>query len=262
MRAMLKRFLRSRTGLWVGRIAFFAALIAVWQALCEVGLWPRYVFPAPSDVAVSMAQGFADQTFLIGISGSLFRLGEGYLIALAIGLALGVLMAQIRPIKDTLGMLVLGLQSLPSICWLPLALLWFGLNETAILFVIVMGAVLSISQATEDGIRNTAPIYVRAARNLGATGWRLYASVVLPSALPSIVTGMKLGWSFAWRSLMAGELLYTLPGLGNLLQLGRELNDMARVIAVMLVIIALGLIGDRLLFGILERRVRERWGLL
>jgi NitT/TauT family transport system permease protein len=170
-------------------------------------------------------------------------------------------MAQIRWAKDTFGMLVLGLQALPSICWLPLAILWFGLNERAILFVVVMGAVFSIAQASEDGIRNTAPIYLRAARNLGARGWRLYANVVLPAALPSIVTGMKMGWSFAWRSLMAGELLYALPSLGNLLMLGRELNNMGQVIAVMLVIIGLGLVSDQLVFGLIERRVRSRWGL-
>jgi NitT/TauT family transport system permease protein len=121
--------------------------------------------------------------------------------------------------------------------------------------------VLSIAQSTEDGIRNTARVYTRAGRNLGARNFRLYFEVILPSALPSIITGMKLGWSFAWRSLMAGELLYTLPGLGNLLNMGRELNDMSQVIAVILVIIVLGLISDRLVFGMLEKRVRERWGL-
>jgi len=262
MPAAIRRLFAGRYAVWIGRIIFFALLLGGWEALYRLELWPSYVFPAPSDVALALARGFADQTFVIGITSSLGRLVEGYLIALVVGLALGVLMAQVRPVKDTIGLLVLGLQSLPSICWLPLALLWFGLNESAILFVVVMGAVLSISQATEDGIRNTAPIYARAARNLGAKGWRLYTSVVLPSALPSIVSGMKLGWSFAWRSLMAGELLYTLPGLGNLLAMGRELNDMGQVLAVMLVIIALGLIGDRLLFGVLERRVRERWGLL
>jgi len=103
---------------------------------------------------------------------------------------------------------------------------------------------------------------LRAARNLGARGWQMYLFVILPSALPSIITGMKLGWSFAWRSLLAGELLYTLPGLGYLLTMGRELNDMGRVVAVMLVIITLGLLTDKIFFGQLERRVRERWGLL
>jgi NitT/TauT family transport system permease protein len=253
--------LKRRYRRWIVGLIFFAALLTLWETLFRLNLWPDYIFPAPSDVVSTLARGFGNGTFLIGIGGSLWRLLQGYALATMIGLSLGLLMAQLRWLKETLGLLVMGLQTLPSICWLPLALLWFGLNERAILFVIIMGAVLSIAQATEDGIRNTSPIYLRAARNLGARGWQLYISVILPSALPSIVTGMKLGWSFAWRSLMAGELLYTLPGLGNLLMMGRELNDMSQVIAVMVVIVALGLITDRLVFGALEQRVRERWGL-
>jgi NitT/TauT family transport system permease protein len=253
--------LRGRV--WLLRAAFFVALVGLWEVLYRLALWPAYIFPAPSDVADTIVRGFGGRNqFAIGIVASLQRLVQGYALAVVIGLTVGVVMAQSRRVKDTFGLLVLGLQTLPSICWLPLAILWFGLNERAILFVIVMGSVLSIAQATEDGIRNTAPVYLRAARNLGARGLRLYTSVVMPAALPSIITGMKLGWSFAWRSLMAGELLYTLPGLGNLLNLGRELNDMSQVVAVMLVIVVLGLASDQLLFGALELRVRERWGLL
>lgn len=263
MRIWIKETLSSKAShLWLGRLLFFGALVLLWEGLFRLQLWPEYIFPAPSEVILALVRGFGNRTFLIGIRGSLWRLLQGYGLALVVGLSLGLLMAQVRWIKNTFGLLVMGLQTLPSICWLPLALLWFGLNPRAILFVVVMGAVFSIAQSTEDGIRNTAPIYVQAARNLGARGWRLYFSVVVPAALPSIVTGMKLGWSFAWRSLMAGELLYTLPGLGNLLMMGRELNDMAQVIAVMLVIVALGLLSDRLVFGVLEKRVRERWGLL
>ncbi len=247
---------------WGRPAAFFVMLLAAWEGLFRLHVWPDYLFPAPSEVLGTLARGFSRGTFTIGIAASLGRLLEGYAIAMSVGLVLGLLMAQWRWLKETLGLLVLGLQTLPSICWLPLAILWFGLNQRAILFVIVMGAVLSIAQATEDGVRNSSPVYLKAARNLGARGWRLYSSVILPSALPSIVTGMKLGWSFAWRSLMAGELLYTLPGLGNLLNMGRELNNMSQVVAVMLVIVALGLISDRLVFAALERRVRERWGLL
>jgi sulfonate transport system permease protein len=248
-------------GLALRRGLFFVGFIALWGFLSSLGLWPPYVFPSPEAVAVSLWKGIQNGTVLIGIGGSMWRLFRGYAAALVIGLVLGLLLARVRPIKETLGLLVMGLQALPSICWLPLALLWFGLNERAILFVVVMGAVFSIAQSTEDGIRNTAPVYLRAARNLGARGLRLYTAVVLPAALPNIVTGMKLGWSFAWRSLMAGELLYALPGLGHLLTMGRELNDMAQVLAVIVVIIALGLATDRLVFGTLEKRLRARWGL-
>ena len=251
---------RHRVG--ARRLLFFALVLGVWELAYRLRLWPSYIFPAPSEVLGTLAYGLTHRNFLIGIGGSLRRLLTGYGIALGVGLTLGLLMGQLRWLKETLGLLVLGLQTLPSICWLPLAILWFGLNERAILFVVVMGAVLSIAQATEDGVRNTSPLYLRAARNLGARGWRLYISVILPAALPSIVTGMKLGWSFAWRSLMAGELLYALPGLGNLLTMGRELNDMSQVVAVMVIIVALGLLTDRLIFATLEGLIRERWGLL
>jgi NitT/TauT family transport system permease protein len=189
------------------------------------------------------------------------RLIIGFGISAVIGLVLGLAIGRKRYLAETLGSLVLGLQALPSICWLPLALLWFGLSETAILFVVVMGALLSITLSTEAGVKNTPPLYLRAARNLGARGWKMYALVILPAALPSIITGMKLGWSFAWRSLMAAELLYVSLGLGHLLMIGRELNDMSQVLAVMLVIITIGLLIDRAIFSPLEARIRERWGL-
>jgi len=245
----------------ISRIVFFASLFAIWELLVRAQLWPDYLLPAPGGVGRAIADGFRDGDFLAAIGGSLKRLVIGYAIAIVAGVVIGLLIATVEWLNDTLGLLVMGLQALPSICWLPLALLWFGLSEKAIVFVVIMGAVLSIAQATADGVRNTPPIYMNAARNLGARGIRLYTSVVLPSALPSIVTGMKLGWSFAWRSLMAGELLYALPGLGHLLMLGREMNDMSQVVAVMLVIIVLGLLTDHLVFGRWERRIRRQRGL-
>jgi NitT/TauT family transport system permease protein len=244
------------------RFVFFALLIVAWEGLFRLGVWPEFLFPSPSQVTATLVHGFANRTFLVGIAISLRRIALGYGFSLLVGTVLGLLLGQVRLLDETIGSLVLGLQTLPSICWLPLALLWFGLNERAILFVVVMGALLSITLATEDGVKNTPPVYLHAARNLGASGWKLYAGVILPAALPSIVTGMKLGWSFAWRSLMAGELLYVSLGLGHLLMMGRELNDMSQVIAVMLVIIAIGLTMDRMVFAPLESRIRERWGLV
>lgn len=242
------------------RLGFFAALLALWHGLASSGIWPPYLFPSPASVWAALAAGFADGSLTLGIGASLTRLCVGYAISLTIGLPLGLLAGSVRWIDQTVGSVVLGLQTLPSICWLPLALLWFGLNERAIVFVVVMGAVLSISLAAEDGVKNTPQAYLRAARNMGARGWRLYTRVIFPAALPGIATGMKLGWSFAWRSLMAGELLYGNSGLGHLLMMGRELNDMTQVLAVMCVIITLGLLVDRAVFAPLERNVRARWG--
>lgn len=248
--------------LWLQRTMFLLALLGAWQLCYAWHLWPPYLFPSPAAVGDTLMERLRDGTLMDGIRVSVTRLLVGYAISLAIGLPLGLLAGSVRWIEATAGSLLLGLQTLPSICWLPLALLWFGLNERAIVFVVVMGAVLSISLATEDGVKTIPRLYVRAARNMGATGWRLHANVMLPAAFPGIVTGMKLGWSFAWRALMAGELLYGHVGLGHLLMMGRELNDMAQVVAVMLVIVALGLLVDRVLFTPLERAIRVRWGLV
>lgn len=247
---------------WRAKLLFFGSLILIWEGLFRLHLWPPYIFPSLSSVGQSLLAGFADGSYPLAIAVSLRRLAIGYAISLSVGIPLGLLLGRVRLMQDTVGSVVLGLQALPSICWLPLALLWFGLSERAILFVVVMGAMLSLSLATADGVRNTSPLYLRAALTLGARGWQLYPMVILPAALPAIVSGMKIGWSFAWRSLMAGELLYVSLGLGQLLTMGRELNDMSQVIAVMLIIIALGLLVDRALFAPIERRLRERWGLL
>ena len=246
---------------WRLKLIFFAGLLVAWQLLFQLRLWPPYVFPSPLSVGQSLVSGVADGSYPLAIVTSLRRIVIGYGVSLAIGIPLGLLLGRVRLVQDTLGSIVLGLQALPSICWLPLALLLFGLSERAIVFVVVMGALLSITLSTADGVRNTPPHYLRAARTMGTRGLRLYTTVILPSALPAILSGMKLGWSFAWRSLMAGELLYVSLGLGQLLTMGRELNDMSQVIAVMVVIIAIGLLVDRVVFGPAERHVRERWGL-
>ncbi len=202
-----------------------------------------------------------NHTLLPATGISLRRLLIGYGISLAAGIPAGLLLARVDWLEDTVGSLVLGLQTLPSICWLPLALLWFGLNDAAIMFVVVMGALLAITVAVKDGVKNVPPGYLRAAQTLGVRPFALYTEVLLPASLPAILTGAKLGWSFAWRSLMAGELLYVSLGLGHMLDMGRELQDMSMVVSVMLVIVLLGLLADRAIFGLLESRIRERWGL-
>ncbi|MBI4394613.1 MAG: ABC transporter permease [Candidatus Omnitrophica bacterium] len=239
---------------------FYALLVLIWEAVSRSGIWPPYLFPSPKEVVKALAWGFGDRSFLIGMGMSIQRIFIGYSISLIFGITLGLLIGRFKILDETVGSLITGLQVLPSICWLPLAILWFGLNEQAIQFVIIMGAFLSIAIATDSGIRNISPIYLRAAKTMGVRGMDLYVRVIFPAALPSIATGMKLGWSFAWRSLMAGELLFVSVGLGQLLQTGRELNDMAQVVAVMFLIAAVGLVFDRLIFAQFEKRLRRQWG--
>lgn len=245
----------------IARSAFYIGLFALWEVLARAGLWERYLFPAPSDIIKTLVWGFRTQNYHFGVLMSLKRIVIGYGLSILFGVTLGFLLSQNKWVEVTLGSLVVALQTLPSICWLPAALLWFGLSDWAIIFVVLLGSFLSITVATDDGIKNISPIYARAARTMGATGFRLYKDVIFPAAFPAILTGLKQGWSFAWRSLLAGELLFVSMGLGRILQMGRELNDISQVFAVMLLIILIGLAVDRLIFARLEARVRERWGL-
>src|SRR5438874_5061530 len=242
------------------KVIFFAALLALWAIVARLGIWERTLFPSPWRVAEALWHSIQDRSLLIATGVSLRRVLSGYALSLALGVPLGVLLARCRWLEETLGSLVLGIQTLPSICWLPLALLWFGLNDSAILFVVVIGSAMAVTLAVQDGVKNLPPVYQRAAQTMGVRPLALYTEVLLPASLPAILTGAKLGWSFAWRALMSGELLFVSLGLGHMLEMGRELADMSQVVAVMLVIVALGLVTDRAIFGVLETRVRERWG--
>ena len=188
------------------------------------------------------------------------RLAFGYTLSLILGIPLGVALARSRLVKETLGPLVLGLGSVPSICWLPVAILWFGLSETAIQVVVVLGAVLPIAVATDNAVRHVPPQIEKAARTMGAHGLRLMLTVSLPAALPGILGGAKLGWTFALRSLMAGELLFVSGGLGQLLETGRDLGDTALVLAVVVAIVLLGRLSEIALFARAEREIARRWG--
>jgi NitT/TauT family transport system permease protein len=245
------------------KIGFFVLLLGLWQVLGSSGLWPPYLFPSFSDVLASFWTGFFSPTGTLDQATyeSLRRLAVGYGLSVVVGIPLGLVWGRSVILQDTVGPLILGLQALPSISWLPIALLWFGLSEGAILFVVFMGAVWSIAIATRDGTSNIPAVYLRAARNLGAKGVFLHLKVLIPASLPPILSGMKLGWSFAWRSLMAGELLYYGIGLGQQLAQGRELNDMSLVVAVMLIIIFIGLVVDKWVFRPLEKAVRRQFNL-
>jgi NitT/TauT family transport system permease protein len=193
-----------------------------------------------------------------------WRAGSGFALAVVIGSVLGIAVARWRLLRSAVGSLITGLQTMPSITWFPLAILLFKLSEGAILFVVLLGAVPSIANGLVAGVDQVPPLYVRAGRVLGARGLGLYRRVVLPAALPAYVSGMKQGWAFAWRSLLAGELLVIIPGttsIGTRLQFAREFSDTPLLIAYMLVLLAIGLFVDAV-FNAADRALRRRHGLL
>lgn len=243
------------------KILFYLILLGLWEFVYRLKLWPEFSFPSPLGVLDNLVSGFRDTSYFIAIAISVKRVIMGYSLSLIIGLSIGLLIMRLRFLDEVLSPLLLGLQTLPSICWLPLAILWFGLGEDSIIFVVAIGSIFSISMALVSGIKNVPPIYMRVAKTMGARGIRAYTSVVIPAALPAIVSGMKQGWSFAWRALMAGELLSPKDGLGYALTLGRDLADMNQVVGVMTIIIIIGLVIDKFIFGKLENSIRHRWGL-
>lgn len=246
---------------WLRRILFYILILLAWQIIAMLQIWPSFVLPGPLTVLSSLEGGIQNGQYIQGALVSLQRLAIGYSLSLVVGILLGLLIGRFRWLEETLGSLILGLQALPSVCWLPLAVVWFGLTEQAIIFVVIMGAVFSITLGVDNGIKNSPPIYLKAARTLGTRGSALYTQVILPAAFPSVLAGLKQGWTFAWRSLMAAELLYYTLSLGQLLNTGRDLNDASQVIAVMVVIIVIGVAIDTLIFRMIERKIRERWGL-
>ncbi len=243
------------------RIAFYAGIIAVWQAAAVAGAWPSNVFPSPYEVAEDLAYGVTDGSVLYGAVTSMWRLLVGLAIAIGGGIVLGVLMARVEAVNQTAGSLVLGLQSIPSIAWVPLAILWYGLSDAGIIFVVAIGALFAVTINTYTGVRNIDPHFVEAARNMGAGGRKLVVYVLLPAAFPYMISGFKQGWAFAWRGLIGAELLFAFLGLGHLLYAARSLNDVSQVIAIMLVIMAVGMVVDSVVFKRLEARVMSRWGL-
>jgi NitT/TauT family transport system permease protein len=242
-------------------VVFYAALVALWQVLYDMHIWSPFLFPEPKQVLMALRRYVDNGVLFDSIQTTLQRMLIGFSIAFVLGMAMGIATGSVSWIDDTLGSLVLGMQSLPSVTWLPLAILWFGLSERAIVFVVVLGSVWAIAISARDGVRNIPVLQRRAAQVFGANRWQTIRYVTLPGMLPSMAQGLKLGWSFSWRSLMAGELLFVSAGLGHLLELGRDLNNMSLVLAIMGVIVLVGVTFDRLVFGPIDRWVQQRWGL-
>ena len=243
------------------RIGFYIAIIVVWQITAMSDLWPDNVFPSPYEIAEDLAYGAADASLFYGIGTSIWRLLVGLAIAIGGGIVLGIFMARVEAVNQTVGSLVLGLQSIPSVAWVPLAILWFGLTDGGIIFVTAVGAIFAVTINTYTGVKNIDPHFIEAARNMGAKGSQLITAVLIPAAFPYMISGFKQGWAFAWRGVIGAEILFSFLGLGFLLNAGRSLNDVSQVIAIMLVIMGIGLAVDGVVFQKIENRVMSRWGL-
>ena len=250
----------KKISLWK-KIAFYVILVIIWQAIATADIWPNTIFPSPLEVAEDLAYGVADGSLFFGIGTSMVRLIIGLAIAIAGGVVLGIFMARIEIVNQTIGSLVLGLQSIPSIAWVPLAILWFGLTDAGIIFVTAIGAIFAVTINTYTGVKNIDPNYIAAARNMGAKGSQLITAVLLPAAFPYMISGFKQGWAFAWRGVIGAELLFSFLGLGFLLNVGRQLTDVSQVIAIMLVIMGIGVLVDGFVFKKIENKVMFRWGL-
>jgi NitT/TauT family transport system permease protein len=247
------------------KLAAVGLALLLWQLVVWSGWKPEYVLPGPRAVFAELGDLIADGTVAEAMSITIRRAAVGFALALAIGVVVGSVVASSKIVRSAVGSLITGVQTMPSIVWFPLAILLFKISEQAILFVVVLGAAPSIANGLIIGVDHVPPLLLRAGRAMGARGITAYRHVVLPASLPSFVGGLKQGWAFAWRSLMAGELIVIIagePSVGSLLQNYRNLNDAAGLMAMMIVILIIGIVVDTLFFGTLDRWVRRRHGLL
>jgi NitT/TauT family transport system permease protein len=243
-------------------ISFLAVFLVIWQIVFSLEIWPRVSLPSPTMVAESFVDLVSENTLIEGIAITLWRLFIGFVISVVIGGCIGLVMVRFRQFGKTMSSFALGLQSFPSIAWVPFAILLIGFNDFGILFVIVMNSIFSVMNSTYGAIRNIPPIYLHAARNMGAAGFLLFRHVMIPASAPSLIMGLRQTWSFAWHALVGAEMLITTGlGLGYILAIGREFSNMSQIIATMIVIFAVGLIFDRFVFSKVEEKVREKWGL-
>ncbi len=264
----MSRLRSSASQLWPRAVAILGLLV-LWQLAAMSGRFSPAVLPAPADVIRSLVENFARpdpprESIVAGTQASLIRLVVGLAVGIAVGTAVGATMAASSYIQRSVGSLMAGLQALPSISWLPLAIIWFGYTERAVMFVVIIGAIPAVSIATASSVRLVPPLLVRAGRTMGARRWTLYRRVILPAAVPGYIVGLQQAWALGWRALMAGELLLMATGgkgLGHLLEANRQLQQTPAIYAVMLMIMVVGMLVEAT-FGAVDRRVRGRRGLL
>ena len=258
---MSKRMIRV-----LEQVTFLLFIVCIWQFISYIGVdimgwWKSYSVPTPFGVFASLKSLLNQNALLPAIGYSMVRCISGFSIAVFLGFIVGILIHRFKFLGRNLKPIILGIQTLPSICWVPFAILWFGLDNSAVLFVVVMGSAFSFSIAVDSAIRGINPIYLKVAQTMGTNKRDTYLHVVIPASLPGFVSGLKQTWSFAWRALMSGEVMVTCIGLGYTLILGRELADINQVALVMIVIILLGVLVDKFVFSVIEKSILKRRGL-
>lgn len=247
-------------------VAALVVLILAWQFYVSLGLKRRDQVPGPLDVLGQVGTLWAEGSLQGAVWTSLQRGIVGFLISVAIATPVGLLLAQVAPLRRAFGPLISGLQVLPSVAWVPAAIIWFGLTDATVYFVVLMGAILSIINGLISGVDQIPPQYRRVGTVLGASRLQLALQIILPAALPGYLGGLKQGWAFSWRSLMAAEIIAaggTIGfGLGSMLDQGRDLADMTVVMSAILLILAVGILIELLVFAPVEKRLLQRRGLL
>jgi NitT/TauT family transport system permease protein len=254
---------RVWSGLWP-KLGAVLLTVVIWQVVVWSGWRPESALPGPWLVLQRLGADLGHLDFYTGIGVTLRRAAFGYAIAAGVGIVVAILIARIKLARRAVGSLLVGLQSMPSIAWFPLAILLLQRSEGAITLVVLMGAAPAIAAGLLSGIDQVQPLLIRVGRSMGADGMRLYRHIILPAALPAFVGGLKQGWAFAWRSLMSAELLVVAANqtsIGQQLQSARNLSDTRQLVALMIVIFVIGVLIDGL-FGALDRSIGQRWGLL
>ena len=256
--------LRTAVSFVGARSLAVVVVLSVWQLLYLSGWKPSFVLPGPVEVMTNLLRQLGDPLLWEAIVTTMGRAITGFGLAVLIGSTVGAVLSQSTLLRNAFGPIITGLQTMPAIAWFPFAIIFFGLHNSAILFVIVIGAAPSVAVAVVSGAQQISPVLLRAAHNMGLRRVALYRHVILPASLPTFVSGLRQAWAFAWRSLMAGELVVLVTGtssIGVLLENAQNLSDMPAAMAMMIVILVIGIVVDAV-FGFADRRIRLRWGLI
>lgn len=242
-------------------VLFYFGLLLLWEIIYLFGvdilkIWKSYIIPSPDHFFQRAVFLFSSNTIYKAVIASMWRIFRGFFISVILGTLLGLFMVAIPFFGRNIKPIILGLQTLPSVCWVSFAILWYGLSQGAVIFVIVIGSAFSVAMSVRNCIENVNPLYIRAAKTMGVEGIKMYTKVIFPASLPGFIAGMRQAWSFAWRALMSAEMMISMAGLGQALDSARNVrNDINEVMVIMVLIILLGTLIDVCIFQNLEKRL-------